>query len=361
VQAHAVPLLLTCRVWSSARQVIIGGKKYIVQPPPPPAPTPSLPPIDPPTRPRGGAEADGSDGGLFSSWFSVTTRSVFPSELSAAEAAERAAAQRASEQKAASVALEAALRAVEFGQIAGSASQLRGMRTAIEAAHACGMSAGDLARAEQIEAKSVLLADEARAAAKVAEARDAERRARKEKRRVDAAKAAAEARAAAERAAMERALVERAAAERAAVEKAMAEKAAAERRAEMVAAREMLRRSVAKPTQERKRILRDLQLKWHPDKQYGDEESREFAGEIARLVNEAANVARQQAAAEAARRKRQAAFDALQPYITRFGARPDSLGALELRTAIQNARDTGVSDGEVAKAEAALKRLEGQY
>ena len=50
---------------------------------------------------------------------------------------------------------------------------------------------------------------------------------------------------------------------------------AAEDMAEMRAATEIVKRSISRPAAERKALLRKLQVKWHPDRQYGDEASRE--------------------------------------------------------------------------------------
>ena len=72
---------------------------------------------------------------------------------------------------------------------------------------------------------------------------------------------------------------------------------AADDMAEMRAATEIVRRSISRPAAERKALLRELQVKWHPDRQYGDDASREFAVELSVMVNEAANVARKQLAA----------------------------------------------------------------
>ena len=56
-----------------------------------------------------------------------------------------------------------------------------------------------------------------------------------------------------------------------------------------------------------------VQVKWHPDKLAGggDEQAREFAAELSRMANQAADVARKQAAAAAAKDKRMLAYNTL--------------------------------------------------
>ena len=126
---------------------------------------------------------------------------------------------------------------------------------------------------------------------------------------------------------------------------------AAEDMAEMRAAEEIVKRSISRPAAERKKLLRDLQVKWHPDRQYGDEASREFAAELSVMVNEAANVARKQLAAAESKRRRAEAYDVLQQQVNR--------GDVDaLRIAIQDACNAGVSDMEVTEAESVLVRLE---
>ena len=126
---------------------------------------------------------------------------------------------------------------------------------------------------------------------------------------------------------------------------------AAEDMAEMRAAEEIVRRSISRPAAERKKLLRELQVKWHPDRQYGDVASREFAVELTVMVNEAANVARKQLAAAESKRRRTEAYDALQQQVN--GGEVDAL-----RIAIQDACNAGVSDMEVTEAESMLVRLE---
>ena len=48
------------------------------------------------------------------------------------------------------------------------------------------------------------------------------------------------------------------------------------------------------PGPERKKLLRSLQLEWHPDKrQYGSEAEREVLTELAMKINEAMRVAKE--------------------------------------------------------------------
>ena len=121
----------------------------------------------------------------------------------------------------------------------------------------------------------------------------------------------------------------------------------------MLEARELLRRSISRPAEERKRILRELQVKWHPDKQYGDESSQQFADELSRMANEAAAVARKQAKAVAEKKRRMEAYETLRGLVNRASVQSRD----ELASAIQEARDAGVSDVEIEKAEAKLKSL----
>merc|ERR1740117_2884867 len=207
--------------------------------------------------------------------------------------AEREAADMARERQDAKQSVQQALVAVEFGQVAGSLTERKQLRAAIVRARAAGVERLTVERAEAA-----------------------------------------------------------AAAERAAVEEAARERAEAEARTvQMNQARELLRRSVARPAEERKKILRDLQVKWHPDKLAGggDEQAREFAAELSRMANQAADVARKQAAAAAAKEKRMLAYNTLR------GMTNPSVQ--ELSTAITNARDAGVSDIEISKAESKLQSM----
>ena len=222
-------------------------------------------------------------------------------------AAERAAAARAAAGVSAAQELQSALKAVDFGEKACSATELRVLRVAIERGRAEAVPAEDVARAVEVERLAI---------------------------------GKAEALAAAQRAAAEQAAKERAEAQA--------------REVEMQKARELLRRSIARPAAERKKIIRDLQVQWHPDKQSGDENALKFADELSRLANEAASVARKQEAAAAAKKNRMEAYDTLQQVMN--GKVQEGLDRGALRVAIDNARKAGVSDTEIARAEGRLKQ-----
>lgn len=124
----------------------------------------------------------------------------------------------------------------------------------------------------------------------------------------------------------------------------------------MTEARELLRRSIARPADQRKKILRELQVRWHPDKWPADDaKAREFAEELSRIANEAAMVAKKQAVAARAKQRRMEAFDELARYLNG----PASAGqVVPLRAAIDAAREAGVSESEISRAEERLRRLE---
>ena len=253
---------------------------------------------------------------------------VFAERAVAAEkvAAERAAADRARaerdraeraerEMQQASKTMRSALAALEFGQLAGSAEEREQLRAAIERARTYGVEATKVAKAE----------DQFRLTVAKAEAAVAAERAIRE---------AAEA------------------AERAAAEQAIREEREREERAVLMQeAREILRRSVSRPSDERKKILRDLQVKWHPDKfaNGNDEKAKEFAAELSQKANEAARIAKMQAKEAAAKQRRMAAYGKLQGM--------SSLSVEQLSAAIEEARAAGVSDMEIFKAENKLKGI----
>ena len=237
----------------------------------------------------------------------------------AAEAARRAQdaetrrARAEAERRGAADVLQAALAGVEFGAKFGASRELRAaaapLRGAIEAARAAGVAADDVTRARAIERQMLERAEAA------------------------------------------------AAAEKAAAEQAAREKAEAEYRdAQMTEARELLRRSIARPADQRKKILRELQVRWHPDKWPADDaKAREFAEELSRIANEAAMVAKKQAVAARAKQRRMEAFDELARYLNG----PASAGqVVPLRAAIDAAREAGVSESEISRAEERLRRLE---
>mmetsp|Transcript_4241 Transcript_4241/g.13024 ORF Transcript_4241/g.13024 Transcript_4241/m.13024 type:complete len:116 (-) Transcript_4241:42-389(-) len=110
------------------------------------------------------------------------------------------------------------------------------------------------------------------------------------------------------------------------------------------------------PAADRKRFLRGLQVQWHPDRQYDSAAQRELADEISRIVNEAARVAKEQAALVRSKKERTEAFDNLQRYLNRGGSLAPSQVS-ELKGAIERARVAGVSEGEITKAESLLQRV----
>ena len=62
--------------------------------------------------------------------------------------------------------------------------------------------------------------------------------------------------------------------------------------AELREAKEDVRRSKSMSDEKRMAVLRALQIKWHPDRQYGDDASKEMAEELSPIVNEAIRIAR---------------------------------------------------------------------
>ena len=71
------------------------------------------------------------------------------------------------------------------------------------------------------------------------------------------------------------------------------------------------------------------------------------------MANEAAAVARKQAKAVAEKKRRMEAYETLRGLVNRASVQSRD----ELASAIQEARDAGVSDVEIEKAEAKLKSL----
>ena len=217
----------------------------------------------------------------------------------AAEAAEASKAAEASSRKkearlaaarqSASEELMAAMQAMDYGQRAGTDAELKRIRAAIQAARDSGMLLDDIARAEQIER---LAAEQVVVERRAAVVREAAERA--------AAERVVTERLAAERAAAEREAAARAAAERAERERAEREKAERERAAAAEAAlesvrqevREEIRRSVGLPGAKRKALLRSLQVKWHPDRQYETEATRQLATELSAMINDAMMIAK---------------------------------------------------------------------
>merc|ERR1712146_660003 len=86
-----------------------------------------------------------------------------------------------------------------------------------------------------------------------------------------------------------------------------------ERRQELKEAKEVLARSVSLPAEERRKTLRELQVRWHPDKQVDvDDESRAFALELMQMINKQATIAKSNAAEIGALKRRQDAFAQLE-------------------------------------------------
>jgi len=117
---------------------------------------------------------------------------------------------------------------------------------------------------------------------------------------------------------------------------------------------------------DRRQLLRRLQVKWHPDNFPGDDpaavEAREFAGMVARIANEAANRAKIQRNKETRVKRRSEAYanlEAAMPSI--FGSMMGSSASPErLRDAIESAKEAGVSEEEIDKAEKALQKMEAK-
>lgn len=197
-----------------------------------------------------------------------------------AEIKQRQEEKRAKEQ--AADALAAALTALEYGQIPGTATERQALRGAIEASRACGLNPDDVTRAEGIEGLVAVKAEEQA----IRDKENAER----------------EAKLAAERAAVETAALEKRRAEEAAIRAADAAKAAAaleiafEKR-ELEGDKQRLKDSVAFSGPQRKQVLRELQVKWHPDKQYASETNQEGAADLLQMVNEAFAIAKKNAKA----------------------------------------------------------------
>ena len=144
-----------------------------------------------------------------------------------------------------------------------------------------GLPLEDLQQAELMAQRA-----EERAAAQAALEKAAAQRAEQEKREE-------EMRAAAERAEMERVAAERAAV-LAAARKKQQERAQFEM--DLEAAKREIRDSVRLPGHERKLALRNLQLKWHPDRHSRvaseDETMKERATELMQAINEAMRIAK---------------------------------------------------------------------
>ena len=232
----------------------------------------------------------------------------------AARAAEEVAAERAERERVAAVERAERERANAASELAAAMSRsgdalLQPLLAAIAVARGKGVSAEDIARAEAVHQ------------AAVQEARE-----REVLRQRDAAKRAAERR------------------------------RQEEMRVEMEAAKEALRKSVTLSGPERKKTIRALQARWHPDRVYGDAQATAFSQELSQLINAQAKIARDNENAIKSKRDRETAYLELQASMnagSMFGR--GEVDVPRLRAAIETARRAGVSDAEVKKAEAKLR------
>ena len=355
--------------------VIIGGKRYGLRPPPPapppaPAPAPNPvgdvlsfgaslfglapppPPLTPEQKEARAKELQAREERRRAADKEAAERAAERARASeeARIAAERATAERnaayakqlAAERKVkASAAIANALRAVDYGERVDPRG-IAELQRAIADARAAELPDTDIARAEAIE-KLV--------SQKYADIVEAERLAREREEAERVAKAKAEA---------ERIARERAEAARIVREKEEAARKEAARQNELASVKESLRKAIALPGDQRKAAIRKLQVQFHPDRQYQDDESREFAGELSRMVNDAMNVARENEARVEAKKRREAAYSRLMGAMggRTYGSKEaaDS-GVQTLREAVEEAKAAGVSEGEVAKGERALAQL----
>ena len=203
----------------------------------------------------------------------------------AATADQVEAAEVAEARQAAYMAIDEALRGIDYGQRAATEPELQQLSEAIESARGAGVPESDLVMAQQLRRQAARRAVATEEMLQAAADGVKTRRREAAEREAEAAKAqeAAKAHLVAARAAAEAA--ERAAAERAAVESEGTQ-------LELKAAIQEIRDSVRLPGPRRKKVLRDLQVKWHPDRQYGDARSKELALEVTQKINEAMAVAK---------------------------------------------------------------------
>ena len=196
-------------------------------------------------------------------------------------AAEREAEEaRAAARTQALVAIDGALRGIEYGTRACTADELADLRVAMAAARDVGVPASDIAMAEQLAQQAMDKSDALEAVMRDADARARERAEARAREAVELA--AAQKRAAAAAAAAAEAEAER---------KAVAQEKV---QAEMKAAMAEVRRSVSLPGVKRKKLLRDLQIKWHPDRQEdADEETKALALDLSMKINEAMRIAKE--------------------------------------------------------------------
>ena len=125
--------------------------------------------------------------------------------------------------------------------------------------------------------------------------------------------------------------------------------------------------SLQMPIDDRRRVLRRLQVKWHPDNFPGEDkaayEAREFAGVIARIANEAATQAKNNKNRDIRAKKKREAYEAMQaamPARFSLGKKGGSNGAEALREAIAAAKEAGVSLVAIRDAENALSKMEAR-
>ena len=140
----------------------------------------------------------------------------------------------------------------------------------------------------------------------------------------------------------------------------------ARRAAEIEACKAEIMSSLQMPADDRRRLLRRLQIRWHPDNFPGDDpaaaEAREFANVVARIANEAANKAKKVRNKEARAQKRGQALEALRAAMPSLlgGWMGSSTSAAALRAAIERAKEAGVSRVDIRDAEEALARMDDE-
>ena len=178
-------------------------------------------------------------------------------------------------------------------------------------------------------------------------------------------KVAEEAAAARKEAAAEAAEAAEAVKATAAAEAEMAQKAAT-RAAEMEACQAEIMGSLKLSVEERRQLLRRIQVRWHPDNFPGDDpaaiEAREFANVVARIANDAASQAKKKRAKAIRAKKRNDAYEGLQAAMPSFlgGLMGGPTNAKALRTAIEVAKEAGISLVDIRDAEEALRKLESK-
>lgn len=220
---------------------------------------------------------------------------------------------------------------------------LRDRRRELTAEQQAAAAQASASREAQRDKDARVRAEEAR----VREARVAEQRAAWEAQKVEAARVAA---IEAER--MEKARVAQGKARR-----------MAERSAEIEACKAEIMGSLRLPADNRRQLLRKLQVRWHPDNFPGDDpaatEAREFANVVARIANEAASKAKKDRNRQSRKKKQDEAYEALQAAMpTLLGGLVGSNNTPALRAAIELAKKEGVSRVAIRDAENALSKME---